>query len=346
MNIEIITTPNSALKETGFGSHLACASVLKSIGRTNNKAVLTVCASLNDLDDVVKRRPDLVFLAAKYMPVENGEDIWFSDYFAINKITFSGSSRDTLKYDSDKILAKIHLNGLGVKTARHFTAIPTQFHCEEELPLVFPLFLKPSDAANGNGIDDLSFVDSFEAFEAKVLSLYKIYGMPVLVEEYLGGREFTVAIIQSSHGELMTSVIEILPPESTTGLKILGADVKKHDTENLQEIASIDMESVKALAIAAFGGLGVRGFGRIDIKMDGDGQCYFMEANLVPGMTFGSSYFPRACEIANKLSYDEVVCLMLDECLGRVVPDQANLLGVLRPLRGKAHQLPKSQPIQ
>lgn len=323
MNIEIISTSNNALKETGFGSHLACISVLNSIERTNNKVVLTVCDSLNDLDGVVKRRPDLVFLAAKYMPVDNGDDVWFSDYFAKNKITFSGSSRNTLKYDSDKILAKTHLSSLGIKTARHFTAIPTQFQCKDELPLVFPLFLKPSDAANGNGIDDLSFVDSFEAFEAKVLCLHKIYGVPVLVEEYLGGREFTVAIIKSSNGTLMTSAIEILPPKSAAGLKILGAEVKKNNTECLKKIAPTDIEYVKALAISAFGGLGVRGFGRIDVKMDNDGQCYFMEANLIPGMAFGSSYFPRACEIVNNLSYDEVVCLMLDECLGRVLSERA-----------------------
>jgi D-alanine-D-alanine ligase len=73
--------------------------------------------------------------------------------------------------------------------------------------------------------------------------------------------------------------------------------------------------------------LGVRGFGRIDVKMNSNGHCFFLEANLVPGMTVGSSYFPRACEIANDLTYDAVVCLMLDECLGRAAarPELAKL---------------------
>ena len=44
------------------------------------------------------------------------------------------------------------------------------------------------------------------------------------------------------------------------------------------------IDSVKSLAAASFQGLGARGFGRIDVKMDDYGLCYFMEANLVPGM--------------------------------------------------------------
>lgn len=319
MRIEIITSPNNELKETGFGSHLACANILKSIEKMGHIVTLTVCTSLNDLDQIVKRKPDLVVLAAKYLPMESGDDVWFSEYFARNEITFSGSSRETLKYDSDKVLAKSHLNNAGIRTAKYFTAIPEQYQSEADLPFLFPLFLKPIDAANGNGIDDLSFVKNFIEFEAKVLSLYDLYKAPVLVEEYLGGKEFTVAIIKRYDGEMIISAIEIIAPESTGGLRILGETVKKFDTENLKKIETSNIDNIKDLALAAFYALGIRGFGRIDLKMNDSGQCFFMEANLVPGMNLGSSYFPRACEIANEISYDEVVSLMLDECLGRVI---------------------------
>ena len=80
-------------------------------------------------------------------------------------------------------------------------------------------------------------------------------GSPVLVEEYLGGNEFTVALIKKSNGELITSAIEILPPESGDGLRILGAAVKKFDTENLMTIDPNDVEKVTELAVAAFSSL-------------------------------------------------------------------------------------------
>ncbi len=323
MKIEIITCLNAELKETGFGSPSACEDVQASIEKMGHTTTLSVCSSLYDLKNVVTREPDLVILASKYMPIKGGRDVWFSDYFARNHITYSGSNRKTLKYDSDKVLAKSHLNSLGIKTAKHFMAIPGQYQCESELPFTFPLFLKPTDAANGNGIDDLSFVENYTEFEAKVSSLYSIYKQPILVEEYLCGKEFTVAVIKVANGELIVSAIEVIPPRSSGGLRILGAEVKTYDTESLEKINNDDdIEDIKNLAIAAFIGLGIRGFGRIDIKMNDFGECYFMEANLVPGMNFGTSYFPRACEIANQIPYNEVVSLMLDECLERVLSER------------------------
>ena len=322
MKIEIITSKNADLKESGFGSVLACNEVLASVKLMGHSGRVTQCESLNDLKNVVHRNPDLVILAAKYMPVEGGDDVWFSDYFAQNHITFSGSSRETLKYDSDKVLAKERLASLGIKTAKYFTAIPGEYKVEAGLPFSFPLFLKPTDAANGNGVDDQSIVENFHQFEAKVFSLYEIYKQPVLVEEYLGGREFTVAVMKSDSGRMSISAIELAPPISSGTLRILGAAVKMQDTEILKEITLDDIDLVMDIARLSFHGLGARGFARIDVKMDNKGVCYFMEANLVPGMNRGTSYFPEACEIANEISYDDVVQLMLDESFSRAATKQ------------------------
>jgi D-alanine-D-alanine ligase len=224
-----------------------------------------------------------------------------------------------LKYDSDKVLAKSYLRKKGIKTADYFTAVPGQYTCGSELPVRFPLFLKPLDAANGNGIDDLSFVTNFSDYESKLLSLYNLFGLPVLVEEYLAGREFTVAVIDTMYSDLIVSAVEVVPPQSTNGLRILGEKAKRDDSEKLKKSKNSKiMDSVRKLAVDAFHYLGVRDFGRIDVKVDGSGQCYFMEANLVPGMTSGSSYFPKACEIENQISYDDMIGLMLDEGLRRV----------------------------
>lgn len=321
MNIEIITTPNEELKESGFGSLKSCNSVLKSITKMGHNIRLNICTTKNDLLTIVKRNPDLVVLAVKYLSLEDENDLWLSDYFSKHKINYTGSSMQTLKFDSDKVLAKLHLKNKGIKTANHFTAIPGEYKSEEELPILFPLFLKPIDAANGNGIDDLSYVRNFADFESKVLSLHNTFKLPVLVEEYLDGKEFTVAVIQTSNGELIVSPMEITPMLSTNGLRILGQQAKKDDSEELKKIEDKDM-LVKLIQLAtnAYKGLGVRDFGRIDIKTNQKGECFFMEANLVPGMTEGSSYFPKACEIKSEFTYDKVIELMLAEGLSRVSP--------------------------
>lgn len=325
MHIEIITTPNEALKESGFGALKACNSVLDVIQRMGYSARLNVCKTKDDLAEVVNRKPELVILAVKYIPVTDKdklreENIWLSDYFTQQRINFTGSLRDVLEFDSNKVLAKTHLTNKGINTAKYFIASPGQYKDENELPIAFPLFIKPLDAANGNGIDDLSFVTNFTEYKNKVASLFATFNQPVLVEEYLDGREFTVAVIKTCNEELLVSAVEVIPPTSTHGLRILGAQTKKDDSEKLIEIVDNEVKSrVTALSIDAFNTLCVRDFGRIDIKTNNHGECFFMEVNLVPGMTYGSSYFPEACKIAHEFSYDKVIELMLEAGLARAV---------------------------
>jgi len=312
MHIEIITTLTESLKESGFGSLKVCDSVYDAIQRMGHDVRLNMCTTKDHLDAVVKRRPQLVVLAVKYIPVSDEDDVWLSDYFSQHGINFTGSSREVLKFDSNKVLAKTHLANKGIKTAGYFMAIPGQYKNERELPISFPLFLKPLDAANGNGIDDLSFVTNFAGYESKIASLYNLFKQPVLVEEYLDGNEFTVAVIKTANEKLIVSAVEVIPPTSTNGLRILGAQTKKNDSETLIKIDDNEVESrVTALAIDAFNSLGVRDYGRIDIKTNTRGDCFFMEANLVPGMTYGSSYFPQACGTAHQLPYDKVIEIML-----------------------------------
>lgn len=319
MTIEIITTPNESLKESGFGSLKSCQSIYRVIKYIGHKVILTVCKNEDDLYRVVLRKPDLVLLGVKYL--SSDKNIWLADYFSNHNINFSGSIREILRFDSDKILAKTHLERYGLKTAKFFTALPEEFTSEHDLPLAFPLFLKPQDAANGNGIDDHSFVTNFEEYKSKVHSLHTTFGLPVLVEEYLDGREFTVAILQGADGKLIVSPIEIIPLESTKGLRILGQQAKKDDSEMLKRVTDSALRyKLIRLATDAFVRLGVRDFGRIDIKTNTQGECFFMEANLVPGMTEGSSYFPKACEIDHGISYTDVVRAMIEKGLSRIHP--------------------------
>ena len=319
MKIEIITTPNETLKETGFGSIEACQSVLESIQKIGHTASLSICRTEQDLQCVADKKPDLAILAVKYLPIENGKDIWLAEYFEKQHINYSGSIRETLEFDSNKVRAKLFLSGEGVRTARFFTAMPGQFTCENELPVDFPLFLKPMDAANGNGVDDSSLVTNFGEYERKLSSLAEAFKQPVLVEEYLNGQEFTVAIIKTQRTGFYTSIIEVIPPQSLNGLRILGEKAKKEDSETLMKTENSELiHRIRKLAMDVFRLLKVRDFARIDIKMNEFGECFFMEANLVPGLTAGTSYFPKAFQISHNLNYDNVIRMLIDGGVSRV----------------------------
>lgn len=277
--------------------------------RAGNSVRLTVCECLKDLQGIVNRKPDLVVLAEKFLAVE---DIWLSEYFSRYQITFSGSVRETLIFDSNKASAKTHLANLRINTANHFTAVPKQFLPQSPLPLDFPLFIKSNDPKYDNGIDEHSYVNNFSEFEAKVLSIYTQNGQPALVEEYLDGRDFTVAIICNSNGEMTVSAVEVLRHGYT-----------QPDIDCCKQIQNRDENhNVIELAKAAFLGLGLRDFALVDVRMNHLGQCFFMNVNLVPNMASGASFFLRAFELANGLSYDQVICLLLEVFCNRARGDK------------------------
>jgi D-Ala-D-Ala ligase-like protein len=113
---------------------------------------------------------------------------------------------------------------------------------------------------------------------------------------------------------LLVSSVEVIPPKANNGIRILGEKVVESHPEGLKLIDdNMVMDRVKKLAIDVYMDLGIRDYGRVDIKSNKSGQCYFMEANLVPGMTNGTSYFPKAFEMELGLSYEEVIELIVDE---------------------------------
>lgn len=332
MKIEIITTNNEHMKETGFGTMTACMDVLQSIKKRFNNVVISLCNNELDLVSVKERKPDLVVLAVKYIQLKSGMKIWLSDYFQKANINFMGSTRQALEFDSDKFKAKELIKSSGLKTADFFLVTPTTYQAEEEILMPFPLFLKPISAANGNGIDDGSFVSDFSQYQKKVKEIFAKYDNFVLAEKYLSGREFSVAIIENAQNdELIISPIEITPPQSKNKIRILGAKVKTENTEKITKVNDVFTNSkLTQLAADSFRALGARDAGRIDIKMDAHGVCYFLEANLVAGMKKGSSYFPRAFEIGKGLDYDQVNNLMLDSAISRTI--EPKVPGLLRKL--------------
>ena len=296
-SIEVVTTETAGMKETAFGSINAGRRVCDVLEYHYARVNFRVINSIQEMSEIVTSKPDLVVPCVKYIyDRDTSEKIWLSEYFAANRIPFTGSTRDVLVYDSDKGKAKRLVQDNGLLTAKFFFANPGAK--ASELPLPFPLFVKPMDAANGHGIDDNSFVTSFAAYEAKVKEIYSIYGVPALVEEYLSGREFTVAILEQLPGEKrLISPVEIVAPENSHGNRILGHREKLQNNEELKRVLEPELSAVSQLADKVFSALGVRDFGRIDIKMDAKGNPHFLEAKNKgegPCLLVGTSCVLRA----------------------------------------------------
>jgi len=321
MKIIIITTENKNMKETGFGTMKACLSVISALKNRFKDISISSCSSEVDLEDVISKCPDIVFLAVKYVQLKDGTKIWLSKYFDDAGVVFTGSKREVLEYDSNKVKAKELLMNLGIKSADYMIVTPENYLSQKRIKIAYPIFLKPLDAANGNGIDDESIVSNHKEFVKKSEKLFSKYGDIVIAEKYLSGREFTVAVIHNSaDDEFIASPIEIVPPENKDKIRILGEKVKKENSEQLKPVADIFLKKkLQIIAISCFRALGARDFGRIDFIMDNNGMCHFLEANLIPGMTKESSYFPKAFEIDGDLEYNEVIDLIITNAISRSI---------------------------
>lgn len=229
--IEIAHTENMNINTMGLRSCQMIQSAL--LLRYKNVGISRV-NDTQELISLVSKKPDLVFLGLKRLPQVEGfsdvsiEDSWVSDYLESVGINYTGSSRKALELGVYKNNAKLRVQDAGLPTAKFFKALPGQFITASDLPLEFPLFVKPNSSGGSKGIDDDSVVRNFNEFKRKVESIFDRFGTSSLVEQYLTGREFSVAILQDHRtNELTAMPIELIANENSRGDRILSCGIKK-----------------------------------------------------------------------------------------------------------------------
>jgi D-alanine-D-alanine ligase len=169
--------------------------------------------------------------------------------------------------------------------------------------------VKPTNRGGGLGIDGNSVVHTFEQLETKVNAVKTELGSDSMIEEYLPGREFSVAILRQEATNMFSAMpLELIAPADVNGVRILSGEIKSQDTERFVEVADANIKSIISdLALDVFHALGARDYGRIDIRLDDKGGAHFLEANLLPSLMDGYGNFPKACWLNKQISYDEML---------------------------------------
>jgi D-alanine-D-alanine ligase len=167
-----------------------------------------------------------------------------------------------------------------------------------------PLFVKPANEGSSVGITMVKQSGDLAVAYHEAAK----YDSMVLAEKYLGGGEYTVAILNG----------EALPPvkiEPANEYYDYSAKYLQDDTRYLCPCGLSDEQvtRMQALALQAFMVLGARGWGRIDVLLDESGEPFLLEANTVPGMT-DHSLVPMAARAAG-IEFDELVWRILETTL-------------------------------
>jgi D-alanine-D-alanine ligase len=221
----------------------------------------------------------------------------------------------TLALTLDKAMTKRVVRDAGVPTP-DFAVIESEADIEK-ISLPYPLFLKPVAEGSGKGVDGHSRVDDKTQLASVARDLLKKFRQPVLVEEFLPGREFTVGITGTGMDAKVLGVSEIVPMEKFIGHGY-GYENKEAWEDRLKVVRGEGPEAEAAgqVALAAWRALRCCDGGRADIRFDRNGLPCFIEVNPLAGIRPG---FSDLCFIADfeGLTYQELIGKFMDAFLTR-----------------------------
>ncbi len=247
----------------------------------------------NCLADLVRRlgrpRPDVVVNLCEGFAGHPSFEAQVAGVLELMGLPFTGNPSPALLLCQDKFRAKAILNAWGLPTPRGWLAAPG-------LPLParlrFPLIVKPCAEDASIGIGPESVVRSPAALRRQAAQLARRYRRPALVEAFIDGPEFYVSVWETPSGFRVLPVAEIgfedLPPGVP---RIVGYEAKwkpsspwYRQTEPVcpAPLPPRQTRRLGRLALAACAALRIRGYARVDLRLDRRGRPFILEVNPNP----------------------------------------------------------------
>ncbi|MBU0673993.1 MAG: D-alanine--D-alanine ligase [Proteobacteria bacterium] len=264
------------------------------------------------------RRWDLVFNIAEGM-YGIGREAQVPALLDAYHIPYTFSDPLVMSLTLHKAMTKMVLRDAGVATSDFLLA--QELGDTEKIHFEPPYFIKPLAEGTGKGIGPDSIIRTTEDLAPGVARLLATYRQPVLIEPYLPGREFTVALLGTgSEARAIGSMEVILLAQAEQGVY---SYTNKENCEELVEyrLVSAQDDPVVAegerIALAAWRVLGCRDGGRIDIRCDADNKPQFIEVNPLAGIHPEHSDLPIICTKIG-LSYTDLIDSIVTSAAQRI----------------------------
>ncbi|MCU1717617.1 D-alanine--D-alanine ligase [Pseudomonas sp. 5P_3.1_Bac2] len=291
-----------------FGGTSAEREVSLKSGQAVLQALLDAGVDAFGIDvgaDLLKRlsheRIDRAFIV---LHGRGGEDGAMQGLLECAGIPYTGSGVLASALAMDKLRTKRVWLSLGLPTPNH-DVLATREDCQRAAAeLGFPLIVKPAHEGSSIG---MAKVDNLDALIAAWQAASR-YDSQVLVEQWIAGPEFTVAMLRE----------QVLPPIALgTSHSFYDYDAKYLANDTQYRIpcgldAAKEAE-LKDLTLRACAALGTQGWARADVMQDAAGKFWLLEVNTVPGMT-DHSLVPMAARAAG-LDFQQLVLAILADSL-------------------------------
>jgi D-alanine-D-alanine ligase len=216
----------------------------------------------------------------------------------------------------DKAMTKRVIQSAGLRTPRFCVVRSSADIKAVDLPL--PLFAKPLAEGTGKGVDEHSHVESMEDLGKVCVRLLEKFRQPVLVEEYLPGREFTTALLGTGTEAQVVGTMEIAIRKNAPAADY--SYVVKELCEQWVDYFPMPKgalrEELEELALRSYQVLECRDTGRVDIRLDARGRPAFMEINPLPGLHPTHSDLPMIAT-QEGMAYEELIRRIVTSALAR-----------------------------
>jgi len=232
-------------------------------------------------------------------------------------VPFVGADALTLGLTLDKVMAKKIFIADGIPTPKFFEvssalSLTNHDHC------AFPLIVKPRFEGSSKGLSESSRVENMDELKKQVEFIIKTYKQPALVEEFISGQEFTVAIVGNENPEVMPVVqIKIDGKLKLNDKFYTFARITSDRLEYIcpAKITSDLKKKLDDLALKVYRCVECRDFGRVDFRVDQNGNPFCLEINPLPSLSTEDVFMLLAKQIG--ISYEQMVGKILNSAILR-----------------------------
>ncbi|MGO9934593.1 MAG: ATP-grasp domain-containing protein [Steroidobacteraceae bacterium] len=258
---------------------------------------------------LLRERPDLIFNCCDTLQGRAAFESNVAAVFELMGIPFTGSSSLTLGMALNKAVAKSLFESHGVPTPPWVVLYPHD--SVKASRLKFPMIVKPLLEDASIGIDAHSIVETPAALIERARFVWEEFLQPALAEEFIEGRELTVALLAVAADRLVALPVSeaLFDGAPGDGRRLVTYEAKW--LEDSPDYASTvtrcpadlsrDLEErVRHLAVRAATALQLRDYGRIDLRVrSSDGAPFVLEANPNPDL-LNDSDFPKAAQAGGR----------------------------------------------
>lgn len=311
MKIIILTPPkkeNSIFDNENYLYHWQVAIDISNAVRENGHQSLIQNIDSQIFENIFDYQPQLIFNLSNTLP---------TDFFLKIPFSHTGPEGEVLALTLNKTHTQKFLAESGFQI--HQSRVLNKNNWKSALDVAnFPIFVKPVIGGCSEGIYDFNLIKYLNQASSCFMALINLGYELFQVEEFLPGREFSVALLGNNQISILP-IMEYRFPEKTKQYRSFFSKMRNPEKEKSICPAKLEeplLTEIRKLAINAFIAFKLKDFARIDIRCNKKGQPFIIDINSIPNLSRENSSYVKMAKEAG-FNYPQLIMLICKMALER-----------------------------